>query len=328
MDAIGLPQVGACLDVGHAHYHGGSPLHRWVEVLGPRLRHLHLHDERRQLRSAPGDGGAGTIDWPPPCSPRCAKRACGRPPPSRWRPSPTSPPPSRTCRSCDDGHGRALGAGVSVFTGSGPRRPRRRSTQETRSSRRYRRDGVGGAPRAPRRRLRPSPRVLCVLGVSALNSASAVRRPRECAVHRDGQERRRRPSFWMANATLVGCYRGPRPSQSHRLRALPPHPTGLLPAPPELYPTYERRDPGICRHPSSTAGVTQRAIAIAFLLTPLNVHFLVRGGRMWGGVTGDMSLLSTTVGGLFLGRAGQPRVAAHRPRGSSPRASCSPSTSC
>ncbi len=48
-------------------------------------------------------------------------------------------------------------------------------------------------------------------------------------------------------------------------------------------------------------GVTARAVALALVLTPLNVLFLVRGSWLFGGVTGDMSLFMNTVGGLFLG---------------------------
>src|SRR4030042_756194 len=48
------------------------------------------------------------------------------------------------------------------------------------------------------------------------------------------------------------------------------------------------------------AGVSARALLIAFLLTPLNVLFLVRGLWLWGGVTGADSLFTNTVGLLFL----------------------------
>ena len=62
VDAIDLPNVGACLDVGHAHLQGGSPQHQWVDVLGPRIRHMHLHDNdgSSDQHLATGDG---TIDW-------------------------------------------------------------------------------------------------------------------------------------------------------------------------------------------------------------------------------------------------------------------------
>ena len=62
VDGIDLPNVGACLDVGHAHLQGGSPLDQWVDVLGPRIRHMHLHDNDggSDQHLATGDG---TIDW-------------------------------------------------------------------------------------------------------------------------------------------------------------------------------------------------------------------------------------------------------------------------
>jgi sugar phosphate isomerase/epimerase len=63
IEAIDLPTVGACLDVGHAHLHTpGIPPARWVEVLGPRLRHLHLHDNAQGYDQHLVPGG-GTIDW-------------------------------------------------------------------------------------------------------------------------------------------------------------------------------------------------------------------------------------------------------------------------
>ena len=150
VDTIGLPQVGACLDVGHAHYQGSSPLHRWVEVLGPRLRHLHLHDN---------DGnsdqhlamGAGTMDWPPLFAAL------------RWQGlRPTATLEVETVP--DIAASRAPVEAVTTGTGAPSARcvcihwvrpaaeARRRSTQEHGDSRRYRRDGVGGAPRTPRRR--------------------------------------------------------------------------------------------------------------------------------------------------------------------------------
>ena len=63
VDAIGLPSVGVCLDAGHAHVHARQQPARWVEVLGARIRHLHLHDNslRYDQHLVPGKGG---IDWP------------------------------------------------------------------------------------------------------------------------------------------------------------------------------------------------------------------------------------------------------------------------
>ena len=61
-------------------------------------------------------------------------------------------------------------------------------------------------------------------------------------------------------------------------------------------------------------GVTARAILLAFLLTPLNVLFLVRGTWLWGGITGDMSLFMNAVGALFLGAVVNHWLRRHRPR--------------
>jgi sugar phosphate isomerase/epimerase len=62
VDEISLPNVGACLDVGHAHLQGGNRTDEWVEALGPRIRHMHLHDNdgASDQHHAVGDG---TVDW-------------------------------------------------------------------------------------------------------------------------------------------------------------------------------------------------------------------------------------------------------------------------
>jgi sugar phosphate isomerase/epimerase len=62
VDEADLPNVGACLDVGHAHVHSDFPPHRWVEALGPRIRHLHLHDNDRSYDRHDAIG-EGTLDW-------------------------------------------------------------------------------------------------------------------------------------------------------------------------------------------------------------------------------------------------------------------------
>lgn len=36
--------VGFCLDIGHLTVFGRSPLEQWIDVLGPHLRQVHLHD--------------------------------------------------------------------------------------------------------------------------------------------------------------------------------------------------------------------------------------------------------------------------------------------
>jgi sugar phosphate isomerase/epimerase len=44
LDAISDPRVSACLDIGHAHCNSTTPVVDWVEKLGTRITHVHLHD--------------------------------------------------------------------------------------------------------------------------------------------------------------------------------------------------------------------------------------------------------------------------------------------
>lgn len=44
-----LEGVGFCLDVGHQAVFGRSALMAWLSVLGPHLRHLHLHDNHGDM---------------------------------------------------------------------------------------------------------------------------------------------------------------------------------------------------------------------------------------------------------------------------------------
>jgi sugar phosphate isomerase/epimerase len=44
VDAIDDDRVGICLDVGHAHCNSRVPVPPWVQVLGARIGHVHLHD--------------------------------------------------------------------------------------------------------------------------------------------------------------------------------------------------------------------------------------------------------------------------------------------
>lgn len=57
-----LPQARWCFDVGHMHAFSGVDASRWVDVLGPYLGHLHLHDNFGQ-----GDQhlpvGHGSVDY-------------------------------------------------------------------------------------------------------------------------------------------------------------------------------------------------------------------------------------------------------------------------
>ncbi len=59
---------------------------------------------------------------------------------------------------------------------------------------------------------------------------------------------------------------------------------------------------------------TARAVLVAFVLTPPNVFFLVRGLWLWGGVTGEYSLFINTVGELFLGAALNHWLSRRRPQ--------------
>jgi sugar phosphate isomerase/epimerase len=43
-EAIGSDVLGFCLDIGHHHVFGKSPIREWVETLGEKIMGLHLHD--------------------------------------------------------------------------------------------------------------------------------------------------------------------------------------------------------------------------------------------------------------------------------------------
>jgi sugar phosphate isomerase/epimerase len=59
-DAISSDHFGFCLDIGHHHVFGKSPLKEWVERLGEKIMALHLHDNDGQEDShlAIGKGNA------------------------------------------------------------------------------------------------------------------------------------------------------------------------------------------------------------------------------------------------------------------------------
>jgi len=58
LEALGDYPCGFCLDVGHAHAFSGLAPRAWVQRLGPRIVHLHVHDnsgdDDRHL--PPGEG--------------------------------------------------------------------------------------------------------------------------------------------------------------------------------------------------------------------------------------------------------------------------------
>jgi sugar phosphate isomerase/epimerase len=63
LDAVDSPLLGYCMDAGHGHLFSEVPLVEWIEVLGPRLMEIHLHDNHRQAdEHLPL--GRGNIDFP------------------------------------------------------------------------------------------------------------------------------------------------------------------------------------------------------------------------------------------------------------------------
>jgi sugar phosphate isomerase/epimerase len=63
LEAIGSPYLGFCLDAGHGYIFSQVPLRQWVEVLGPWLIEVHLHDNHRGAdEHLPL--GLGEIDFP------------------------------------------------------------------------------------------------------------------------------------------------------------------------------------------------------------------------------------------------------------------------
>lgn len=64
VDALDSEWLGHCFDAGHWHLFGKCPMRDWLEAIGPRLVHLHLHDNhgRADEHLPVGDG---TIDFAP-----------------------------------------------------------------------------------------------------------------------------------------------------------------------------------------------------------------------------------------------------------------------
>ncbi len=44
LDGIGDPRAKICLDIGHANCYSAVPVERWIDVLGDRIGHVHLHN--------------------------------------------------------------------------------------------------------------------------------------------------------------------------------------------------------------------------------------------------------------------------------------------
>lgn len=87
VERIDSEWFGHCFDIGHWHLFGKRPMHEWLEKIGPKLFHLHLHDNHgRADEHLPV--GAGTIDFTP-----LEKHLCS---------SPTSPSMTLEAHSRDD----------------------------------------------------------------------------------------------------------------------------------------------------------------------------------------------------------------------------------
>jgi sugar phosphate isomerase/epimerase len=49
VDSLQSPQAGLCLDVGHVNANSTGSLKSWIEGLGARIRHVHLHNNKGSL---------------------------------------------------------------------------------------------------------------------------------------------------------------------------------------------------------------------------------------------------------------------------------------
>lgn len=63
LDAINDPRAGICLDAGHANVVSKIPVTQWIEILGSRIRHVHLHDNHGQ-HDEHLPPGQGSMDIP------------------------------------------------------------------------------------------------------------------------------------------------------------------------------------------------------------------------------------------------------------------------
>lgn len=61
MKAAGSPNVGVCLDIGHANY-SRTPIEQWFEALQGHIRYLHLSDNFGSFDDHL-PLGTGTVDW-------------------------------------------------------------------------------------------------------------------------------------------------------------------------------------------------------------------------------------------------------------------------
>lgn len=64
VDDLDSKWFGHCFDIGHWHLFGKRPIAEWFDAIGPKLVHLHLHDNHgRSDEHLPV--GSGTIDFRP-----------------------------------------------------------------------------------------------------------------------------------------------------------------------------------------------------------------------------------------------------------------------
>ena len=107
LDGVNDPRLGACLDVGHANVYSRIPVADWIAALGPRIRHVHLHNNGG-ARDEHAPLGEGEMSIP------AILEALGR-----WAPGADICIESRDALSCLDFlDGRATGsayAGVEAF---------------------------------------------------------------------------------------------------------------------------------------------------------------------------------------------------------------------
>lgn len=62
VDAVALPAVRACFDVGHANAYSRRPAGEWLAALGTRVAQVHLHNNDGRLDSH-SPLGEGTVDF-------------------------------------------------------------------------------------------------------------------------------------------------------------------------------------------------------------------------------------------------------------------------
>jgi len=66
LDAVNHPNLGANLDVGHAHAFSKCPVTEWIALLGDRISYVHLHDNHGERDDHLGIG-KGAVPWRATC---------------------------------------------------------------------------------------------------------------------------------------------------------------------------------------------------------------------------------------------------------------------